>query len=417
MPPWKKVKLGDACLKIGSGATPRGGESSYISNGISLVRSQNVIDYAFSMRGLAHITENQSNELANVELKQNDILVNITGDSVARVCQIPDSILPARVNQHVAILRANQTILNSAYLKYYLLQPISKQNLLTLASSGATRNALTKWMLEDFEIQISDLPTQTHIASILSAFDDKIELNRQMNNTLEQMAQALYKKYFITGIDPNNLPDGWKWGKVRDIFNISIGRTPPRNQHEWFTTDPHDIKWISIKDMGNIGPFIIQSSEFLTESAVNKFNIPVIPIDTIILSFKLTMGRVSITTENMLSNEAIAHFIPKSDTFLPKEFTYLYLKNFDYNSLGNTSSIATAVNSQTIKEMDFLIPNKKVVVSFNSSISKLFSKILQNTLEIRILEQTRNILLPKLMSGEISTDPLPLIESRETIIA
>lgn len=417
MPPWKKVKLGDVCLKIGSGATPRGGESSYISHGISLVRSQNVLDYAFSMRGLAYITEKQANELSNVELKEDDVLVNITGDSVARICQIPNFILPARVNQHVAILRANQNTLHPVYLKYYLLHPISKQNLLTLASSGATRNALTKGMLEGFEIQIPDLLTQSRIASILSAFDDKIELNRQMNNTLEQIAQALYKKYFVAGIDPDNLPEGWRWGKVRDIFNISIGRTPPRNQHEWFTSDSQDIKWISIKDMGNISPFIIESSEYLTEGAVSKFNIPVIPIDTVVLSFKLTMGRVSITTENMLSNEAIAHFISKHDSYLSKEFTFLYLKNFDYNSLGNTSSIATAVNSQTIKEMDFLIPDKISIGSFNNSVTLIFSKILQSTFEIKLLEQTRNILLPKLMNGEIPVDSLSLIETQKTIVA
>ena len=185
---WNKVKLINVCEKIGSGATPRGGDASYISQGISLVRSQNVLDFVFSKNGLAHITQEQANELANVELKERDVLVNITGDSVARVCQIPNQFLPARVNQHVAILRADKSKLNPEYLMYCLLQPSNKESLLTYASGGATRKALTKGMLEGFEFQIPDLPTQTRIASILSAFDDKIELNRQMNHTLEQMA-------------------------------------------------------------------------------------------------------------------------------------------------------------------------------------------------------------------------------------
>lgn len=105
---WREVKLGDLCTKIGSGATPRGGSESYKEFGVSLIRSQNVLDLKFSEDGLAFIDEIQANDLKNVIVEKNDVLMNITGDSVARVCKVPTKILPARVNQHVAIIRSDE---------------------------------------------------------------------------------------------------------------------------------------------------------------------------------------------------------------------------------------------------------------------------------------------------------------------
>ena len=117
---WPIVKLGDICDKIGSGATPRGGKDAYCSEGISLIRSQNVLDYAFSDDGLAYINDEQARKLNNVEVKSGDVLLNITGDSVARVCIVEDSYLPARVNQHVAIVRGNAEKVIGSYLLYFL---------------------------------------------------------------------------------------------------------------------------------------------------------------------------------------------------------------------------------------------------------------------------------------------------------
>ena len=105
MSEWKEYKLKDVTLKIGSGATPRGGSNSYIASGTSLIRSQNVLDFKFSESGLAFIDDNQADELRNVIVLENDILLNITGDSVARCCIAPFKYLPARVNQHVSIIR------------------------------------------------------------------------------------------------------------------------------------------------------------------------------------------------------------------------------------------------------------------------------------------------------------------------
>jgi len=182
----KIYTLAQICSKIGSGATPKGGKESYLGGDTSLIRSQNVLDFNFQYNGLALINEEQAHALDNVTVMDGDILLNITGDSVARCCKVPSKVLPARVNQHVAIIRAKNNIVKSDYILYYL--QYKKQYLLSLSQGGATRNALTKKMIEDIEIPLPSLSEQENIVNILSSLDNKIELNRRINDNLKLIA-------------------------------------------------------------------------------------------------------------------------------------------------------------------------------------------------------------------------------------
>lgn len=176
------VKMIDVCEKIGSGATPRGGKESYCNEGISLVRSQNILDFTFSSDGLAHINDIQAQKLSNVEVQEDDVLLNITGDSVARACMMDPSFLPARVNQHVAIVRGKSDKVVSSFILYFL--QWQKDYLLQLASAGATRNALTKGMIEQLEINLPSLSGQKKIVAILDSIQHKIQLNQKINDNL-----------------------------------------------------------------------------------------------------------------------------------------------------------------------------------------------------------------------------------------
>lgn len=179
---WRKVKLIDICDKIGSGATPRGGKDAYCTEGVSLIRSQNVLDFSFSKDGLAFINEDQAKKLSNVEVKAGDVLLNITGDSVARTCIVDCDFLPARVNQHVAIIRGKSGIVTSSYILYFLQQ--QKPYLLQLASAGATRNALTKGMIEQIELMLPPLEEQIRIVGVLDVLQAKICINNKINDNL-----------------------------------------------------------------------------------------------------------------------------------------------------------------------------------------------------------------------------------------
>ncbi len=177
---WVEKRLGEVCSKIGSGATPRGGKASYCSKGISLIRSMNVYDCAFEYSELAHINDIQAKELANVTIEANDVLINITGASVARCCVVPSDVIPARVNQHVAILRiADDRFLNPDFLCYTLVAPSKKSLLLGIGEAGSTRQALTKTDLTSFKIFIPDIFEQKRIV-------ERVKALAQANETLQQ---------------------------------------------------------------------------------------------------------------------------------------------------------------------------------------------------------------------------------------
>ncbi len=194
--------------------------------------------------------------------------------------------------------------------------------------------------------------------------------------------------------------------QAEEYFDITIGKTPPRKEHQWFTTNSSDVTWVSISDMGSCGTFISRSSEQLTQEAIEKFNIKVIPSNTVLLSFKLTVGRIAITHGEMATNEAIAHF--KTNKPYINEYLYCYLKEFNYQTMGSTSSIATAVNSKIIKAMPFIIPADDEIARFHSVVGPMFEQILNNQLENESLAETRDTLLPKLMSGELDLSDIDI---------
>lgn len=167
---WNTDVLKDICTKIGSGSTPRGGKESYIDEGISLIRSMNVHNANFEYKDLAHITLDQAEKLNNVVVEHDDLLFNITGASVARCCVVPSDVLPARVNQHVCILRCIEKI-NPIFLQELLVNENYQDKLLQIAKSGATREAINKQQLESLEIMIPPLELQNQFASFVQEID------------------------------------------------------------------------------------------------------------------------------------------------------------------------------------------------------------------------------------------------------
>ncbi len=354
------------------------------------------------------------------------------------------------VNNHAHVLKGLDD-LDTQYI-CYALQHAEIDSYI----SGSTRPKITQGDLKKIPITAPPLETRHKIAKLVNEFDQKIELNRQTNQTLEQMAQALFKSWFVdfdpvfdnalgAGTNVSDFPEalqhkaeqrkqaqllpdfkalpddihslfpgefkeselGWipkDWAvkPANEIANIAIGKTPPRKQQEWFSSlREGNVVWVSIRDMGAEATFIGDSREYLTPESISKFNVKVVPQDSVILSFKLTLGRVCITSCELATNEAIAHFVsPKFG--LTKEYVYSYLKTFNYDLLGSTSSIATAVNSKIIKEMPFLVPPASIIKEYNQIIEKIFDKKQKISEQNKNLEEMRDTLLPKLISGEIT---------------
>ena len=167
---WNQKQLGEITTKLGSGATPKGGKEAYQEDGITLIRSMNVHNGLFEYKELAHISEEQATKLDNVTIEENDVLLNITGASVARSCVVPSKILPARVNQHVCIIRCNQRIVPE-FLNKLLIDDNYQRLLWSIARGGATREAITKQQVESLKIIVPPIELQNQFADFVHQVD------------------------------------------------------------------------------------------------------------------------------------------------------------------------------------------------------------------------------------------------------
>lgn len=302
-------------------------------------------------------------------------------------------------NQDIKCLDSYGEVENE-FVFYWLL---SQKDYL-MAKVGVTGIGAGKFDLGFLQKLMIPIPSERERKSIVgfaSSISEKIRCNAKVNDNLEQQAMALYRQMFV---ENNN--DARRECSADEYFDISIGKTPPRKEAQWFSMNPTDCIWVSISDMGRCGMYIADSSEYLTHESVDKFNIKVVPDNTVLLSFKLTGGRVAITDGAMVTNEAIAHF--KTDKPEINEYLYCYLKDFNYQTMGSTSSIATAVNSKIIKAMPFVIPTDAELVSFHSATAPMFEMIKTRQRENTRLVELRDSLLPKLMSGEIDVSAVQL---------
>ncbi len=309
--------------------------------------------------------------------------------SIGKVSQIDR---PTVTNQQLNSVIPDTSKCDSNFLYYSLLDIGSD---LKRIAGGSTVPILNKSEFAQLEIMLPKLTEQRRIAGALGTLDDKIESNRQVILLAKQLILALYRETLGAG-ELTSYP-------LDELFEVQIGRTPPRKESEWFTTIERDSKaWASIKDMSSAEPFIFHTSERLTEAAVSKHRIPIVQAGNILLSFKLTVGRVCIAPYPMCTNEAIASLTPRLPNV--RNWAYAYLLGFNYEQLGNTSSIGKAVNSKIIAAMPVLCPDDETLSKFSNSTDPLLLLAENCQRETQALCNLRDALLPELMSGRMRVD-------------
>ncbi len=389
----KKVKLGEIG-KIITGCTPSTKKSEYYeSNDYMFVGPSDIKNVMYVVSSEKHISQKANDDYKTRFISENSIVVDCIGSDMGNVAIVKDNCL---TNQQInAITNIDVNKFNIRYV-YYVLSTM-KNYFHLIGTNGSTMPILNKSMFENIEIEVPDIEIQNKIATILSKLDDKIKLNNDINNNLSEQIKCIYDEVFTDYDD---------YKRLDEISNVTIGKTPPRSEQECFTTNKEDVKWISISDLGKSGMFIFDTAEKLTQEAVDKYNVKVIPKDTVILSFKLTVGRTGFTTEDMATNEAIAHF-DLDDKDL-NNYLYCTLTYFNYSDLGSTSSIATAINSKIVKSIKIGIPTDETLKKFNDLTSAMFKNIKNNEYENIKLSELRNTLLPKLMNGEIDLDNIEI---------
>ncbi|MFM7008350.1 MAG: restriction endonuclease subunit S [Betaproteobacteria bacterium] len=443
---WQQIQLGKVCLKIGSGATPRGGKDAYRGGNTALIRSQNIYNDRFTHEGLAYINDSQAHELRNVVVEKNDVLLNITGDSVARCCQVDPDVLPARVNQHVAIIRTQPDVLDSRFLRYVLVSPSMQDHLLALASAGATRNALTKAMIESLGFQAPRIEEQRAIAHILGTLDDKIELNRRANETLESMAHVMFKSWFVN-FEPvrAKLENRWQRGQslpglpahLYDLFperlvDSELGEVPEGWKHipfgsllestiggDWGKDIPEDdhsevvsiIRGTDFPDVssGGIGKV---PTRYTTAKKLASRQLQVGDIVLEISGGSPTQptGRsiyISAATLERFSNAVVCasfcrRFQPKSTELGVLAFMHLqnlYAAGGTWEYQNQSTGIANFQTTRFLESEMVAMPSAALLGVFVVHAQSLLEKMSNN--ENLELIKLRDSLLPKLISGEL----------------
>ncbi len=393
-----KYKLSDICdIKVGypfkSHCFNKNG------NGVRLVRGMNISKNGLRWGNQTRWWSNLTKELNDYYLKSDDVLIAMDGNVNTNFALIKKEDLPLLLVQRVARLRSKVV---PQRLIWYIIKTRNFSLYMNAVKTGTTISHVSAQQIGDYEVELPDLEAQGKIVNILSTLDEKIANNNAINANLQQQVFALYIEMFVNVPNTNR-----RICRAEQYFDISIGKTPPRKESMWFSDKHRDnIVWVSISDMGKSNIFISDSSEYLTKNAVNRFNIITVPDNTVILSFKLTVGRIAITDGEITTNEAIAHF--KTDNKIINEYLFCYLKNYNYQTLGSTSSIATAINSKIVKAIQFIVPEDEELKAFHAFAAPSFEKIRKNLLENKRLAELRDTLLPKLMSGEIDVSDIEI---------
>ena len=441
---WPVVSLAEVATKIGSGATPKGGADVYLPSRtrFALVRSQNVFDRRFDHNGLVFITDEQANGLRGVILQADDILLNITGDGITfgRACIVPKDVLPACVNQHVSIIRLDSQRANAGYVLAFLTHPEVKTYIESF-NAGGSRRAITKGHIESFRLPLPPIPEQRAIARILGTLDDKIELNRRMNETLEAMARALFKSWFVdflpvranmearnrkartqtgdpvrakaAGRDPSlpkhladlfpdsfedselgEIPKGWDVETLADFSSL--------NPETWSKDARPDI--INYVDLSNTKWGRIEAiATYSQQDAPSRAQRVLQPQDTIVGTVRPGNGSYAFISEDGLTGSTgFAVLRPISHIYA--EFIYFAAtasENIEALSHLADGGAYPAVRPEVVVATQVIRPDSDVLALFSRLTGPLVGRMAQNEHESRTLAALLDTLLPKLISGEL----------------
>lgn len=418
MSEWKYTKLKDLTTKIGSGATPRGGKESYKDDGISLIRSLNVYDFEFDVSGLAYIDDEQADGLSNVIVEPNDILLNITGASVARCTIVPQEILPARVNQHVSIIRVDSRKAVPHYILYAINSYQYKQYLLTLAQGGATREAITKTVIENFEIAMPPIEVQRKIAAVLSAYDDAIENNTRRIKALEEASQALYREWFVEFRYPGHedvplveselgmIPHGWEVDVFSNIIEINPRIDVPKD---------YEIPYIPMANISETSMIIdTDNIEYRTKGSGTKFQ----NYDTLFarITPSLENGKTGfvqfLPNDSSVALGSTEFYVFRSET-LPPEYIYLFSRVDEFRKAAAKSMVGASGRQRVQKaffdEYKIHHPDVHILNKFVDFATPIFQEIYILNQENSLLREARDGLLPRLVSGEVDVSNLDVV--------
>lgn len=389
---WKSYKLGEVATFYNGRAYKN---EEFKKFGTPIVRIQNLTGEGKTVYSDLELD-------ANKYIEAGDLIYAWSATFGPYIWKGPRSIY----HYHIWKIECNDQLLDKQYL-YYKLKVISDS--LQDRGNGTLFVHITKAFIESFEISIPPVETQRRVANILSTLDEKIELNRQTNATLEGIAQSVFKEWFVDFNFPSatgenveselgSIPKGWRVGSILDIANLLSGGTPSTQIEEYWNGQ---IKWVSAKDVSNAqGTFVLDTERKVSQMGIDNSSTKLLPALTTIVTARGTVGSYCILAEPMTMNQTNYGLKAKTENtdyfvFFSLSNLVAHLRQVSYGTIFDT------VTTKTFEQSRIFIPPAQVIQEFDSRIKPIMQNILNNLQQSATLAALRDALLPKLMSGEI----------------
>ena len=334
-----------------------------------------------------------------------DVIISMIGEYCG-FCYVEDSNFTDYAVKNVGIFKVGERI-KSLWLYYYLTSPDGKAQLKSIRA-GSSQPYVSLGALRDLIIPVPSIEKMEEIVSILSSLDRKIELNNKINADLEEMAQAIFKNWFVD-FEPfkdgkfvdsefGMIPEGWKVGRLDEIADVVGGSTPSKAKPEYYTQK--GIAWLTPKDLSNHPAVYTSRGEIdITEEGYNSTSTKLMPKGTILFTSRAPIGYISIAQNDICTNQGFKSLVPKKAGTC---FLYCFLKyvtpEIENKSTGSTFKEASGA---LMKSLQVIMPDQKVFEEFEEIVSPLFARIESLEKENSRLSLLRDTLLPRLMSGEL----------------
>lgn len=379
---WKEYKLGEI-IKIVGGGTPKTSECRYWNGNIpwlSVVDFNNDRKYVYETE--KHISIEGLNNSSTKILSKGDIIISARGTVGAMAMLGKDMAF----NQSCYGIRPTKLV-DRDYLYYLLFSSIQE---LKHNSHGGVFDTITRDTFDTIEILLPPLSEQKRIASILGSLDDKIDLLHRENETLEAMAETLFRKWFI-----EDAKDELSETILGDVVETTSGGTPSRKNEKYYQNGT--IDWVKSKELN--GTFLLETEEKITEDAVANSSAKFIPANSVLIAmYGATVGENAIIAKEMTCNQAICALIPNEN--YPYTYLFLWAKLMKEEFINLACGAAQQNISQVLIKQQQVCSDIDAVKQFHSTTEPLFNKIKQNEIQLSSLKDIKNMILPKLMNNE-----------------
>ena len=407
---WEEMILSDICNNVQYGYTQ---SAIYKKIGPKFLRITDIRNNFISWDNVPFCQINKQN-YKRYKLEEGDIVIARTGATTGINKYIDKNVPDAVFASYLVRLKINK--LNDPKFIYYILSSKNyKEYIKSYIGGSAQPNANAK-TLTSFKVKIPNLLEQKNISAILSSLDDKIELNNQINKNLEQMAQAIFKHWFIDFEFPNEngepykssggemvdcelgpIPKGWEIKKVGEILKTVLGGTPSRKKNIYWENGK--MPWIN---SGKVNDYrIIEPSEYITELGLEKSSTKLLPKRTTVIAITgATLGKISLLEIDCCANQSIVGIL--ENNIFKSEYIYIWMINIiDRLISWQTGGAQQHINKDNINKFGILVPSEKILLKYYRQTKPIFNKISNNCIESKYLQNLRDTLLPKLISGEI----------------